>query len=318
MSTFGDQVLEYGGSPVSGGRFTNPWGTHYFVDGTDGADRNDGKAPNRAKATIQAAVTAATGGDVIYIRAQTYKIATGFNRYTEDVTITQGGTAGSGQVATNANMAIIGVTPRSYPSDMLGVRTKYATAAHGGWLIYAPGTHIEGIGVFAEDATTSAVHFLSETASYTSTTDGSSLYNVMIKGKQLRLAGGGGDIAIVNCKFQCKYNGTGTPQIEVVGGANRLSIVGCDFIGGNVNNYATPPIVTAAPLTSFVMRDCHFSQDPDAGDFLDINGTTNSGVVTNCYFGSEDVTAKLADLTSGSSGIHSAGIYDENGCDDMS
>jgi hypothetical protein len=321
MTTFGDQVFEFGGAPVGSGRFSSPWATHYFVDFDNGSASNGGLRPDDALKTIQAAVTLASGGDVIYIAPRAYQLGQGFRRYVEDITITQGGTAGSGNVDTNANLSIIGVTQRQYPSDMLGVRTKYATAAHGGWNIESPGTHIEGIGHFAEDADTYAIYFESDGATRSKGFDGASLYKVMVKGKGVRFNGGGGDMSIINCKFQCKFNGTGTPLLELIGSAgavNRLSVIGCDFIGGNANNYATAPVTGAAPVTSFVMRDCHFSQDPDSGDFINFAGTTNSGVISNCYFGSEGLAAKLGTITSGSSGIHAAGLFDENGAVDLS
>ena len=320
MTTFGDGVYEYGGAPVSR-RFSSPWATHYFVDAQNGSAGNDGKSPGRAMATIQQAVDLATAGDVIYIRAQTYKLGTGFNRYTEDITIAQGGAGGSGVVESSANRTIIGVTQRQYPSDMLGVRTKYSTAAHGGWNIESPGTHIEGIGHFAEDATTSAMHFESNGATRTKGWDGCSMYNVMVKGKEVRFTGGSGDMSIVNCKFQCKYDGAGTPLLNLVGSAgavNRMSIIGCDFIGGNANNYATSVITGAPPITSFVMRDCHFSQAPDSGAYINISGTTSSGIISDCFFGSEGLASTETTLTSGSCGIHTAGFADENGMVDMS
>jgi hypothetical protein len=321
MTTFGDQVFEYGGAPVGSGRFSSPWATHWFVDFDNGSASNGGKRPDDAYKTIQAAVTASTGGDVIYIAPRQYQLGQGFRRYVEDITVTQGGTAGSGNVATNANKSLIGITQRQYPSDMVGVRTKYSTAGHGGWNIEAPGTHLENIGVFAEDATTYAIFFESDGATRSKGWDGCSMYKVMVKGKEVRFSGGGGDVSIVNCKFQCKYDGTGTPQLNLIGSAgtvNRMSVISCDFIGGNANNYATAPVTGAAPVTSFVMRDCHFSQDPDSGDFINFAGISNSGVVTNCFFGSESLAAKLGTLTSGSSGIHSAGLFDENGAVDMS
>jgi hypothetical protein len=323
MSNVPDFLTHMGGVPVGGARFSSPWATHWFVDATDGAAGNSGKRPDDALNTIQAAITAAAGGDVIYIRPQVYTLGTGFARYTEDITIAQASTTGTG-TETNANKSIIGVTQRQYPSDMLGVRTKYATAGHGGWNIEAPGTHIEGIGHFAEDATSYAMFFESNGGTRTKGFDGSSMYNVMVKGKGVDLGsatGGSGDMSIVNCKFQCKYDGTGTPLIKLTGSAgaiNRLSIINCDFIGGNANNYATAVITGAAPVTSFVMRNCHFSQDPDSGDFINFAGTSNSGVITNCYFGSESLAAKMATLTSGSSGIHVAGLFDENGAVDFS
>lgn len=323
LTKYPNGVLSSGQIVPGGGRFSGPWSTHYFVDGDLGSDGNTGEQPNRSMKTIQAAVTKATGGDVIYIKPKTYTLGTGFARYTEDVTIAQGNTTGSG-TETRANISIIGVTQRQYPSDMLGVRTKYATAAHGGWNIETPGTHIEGIGIFGEDATSYAMFFESNGGTRTKGFDGSSMYNVMIKGKAVQLGsgtGGSGDVSLVNCKFQAKYDGAGTPLLSLVGSAgaiNRLSVIGCDFIGGNANNYSTSPVSSAAPVTSLVMRNCTFSQDPDSGDFLAFAGSSNSGIVANCSFASTDANAKLARVIAGASGIHGAGLYDENGMVDLS
>lgn len=44
------------------------WGTVYYVDGDNGSDTFSGKTPALAFKTIQAAVTAASGGDTIYVR----------------------------------------------------------------------------------------------------------------------------------------------------------------------------------------------------------------------------------------------------------
>lgn len=311
------------GSPVMNGRFSSPWATHYFVDGTDGNDSQTGLTPADAKATIQAAVDLASAQDVIYIRPQVYTLGTGFARYTEDITISQGNTTGSG-TETNANISIIGVTQRQYPSDFVGVRTKYSTAAHGGWNIETPGTHIENIGHFAEDADSYAMFFESNSGTRTKGFDGSSMYNVMVKGKAVQIGGddGGSEgLSLVNCKFQCRFNGAGTPLLSIRGSAGairRLSIVGCDFIGGNGNNYSTAPVSSSAPVESLVMKDCTFGQDPDTGEFLDFGGTTNSGIVSNCSFASIDANAKLTRIIAGISGIHGAGLFDENGTVDLS
>ncbi|KKK54627.1 hypothetical protein LCGC14_3082790, partial [marine sediment metagenome] len=91
-----------------------------------------------------------------------------------------------------------------------------------------------------------------------------------------------------------------------------------DFIGGNANNYATSPVVGAAPVTSLVMRGCSFSEDPDSGDYLAFAGTTNSGVVADCHFGSTNANAVLARLVASTCGIFGAGCTDENGFIDFS
>ena len=180
MTVYGDMLFEFGGVPVGGNRFTNPWNTHYFVDRTDGNDGHPGKTPGSAVETIQRAFDIATGGDVIYIRPGEYQHGQGFRRYTEDVIIACGGDGGSGNVATNANISLIGVSQRSgQATDFLGVRWKYATATP--LTNRAPGTHIENIGFFAEDATY-AINLENDPSGRTKASDGVSIYNCAIKG----------------------------------------------------------------------------------------------------------------------------------------
>ena len=50
----------------------NPWSNYFYVDGDNGSDTaNTGKSIDKAKVTIQAAVTAAVEGDVIIVRPKT-------------------------------------------------------------------------------------------------------------------------------------------------------------------------------------------------------------------------------------------------------
>ena len=44
------------------------FGTAYYVDGDNGSDDNSGKAPSRAFVTVQAAVTAASDGDAVFVK----------------------------------------------------------------------------------------------------------------------------------------------------------------------------------------------------------------------------------------------------------
>jgi len=69
MTTFSDQVYQYGGSPV-GGMFTT--GKVIFVKPGSGSDGNNGKKPNQAVATWAKAHTLATAdkNDVIYVIAE--------------------------------------------------------------------------------------------------------------------------------------------------------------------------------------------------------------------------------------------------------
>jgi hypothetical protein len=64
MTTFGDQVYQFGGAPV-GGIMTD--GLTFFVDPSSGSDTNTGRKPDKAFATLQKAIDSCTDnrGDVI-------------------------------------------------------------------------------------------------------------------------------------------------------------------------------------------------------------------------------------------------------------
>ena len=309
MSNFPDMVFEFGGAPVSGGRFTSPWATHYFVDGDNGNDANSGKKPNLAFKTIQAAITASTGGDVIYIRPKTYTLGTGFARYSEDVSVTLGGSGGSGVTATNANKSIIGITQRPYPVDFLGVRWTFATATP--LTVDAPCLHIENIGFFVE-AATYAINLRCNGATRTQEgTTGFSAYNCAFKGDGQLYANGGNELQIVKCRFQAKYDGT-TGGINLVGSANAVArpvIANCDFIGGNNNAMATAPINGASPWYNAVLRDLWFDKDATAGKFVVISGTTSTGIIGPCYCGSDDISTTSFDTA----GLEVVGAFDDDG-----
>jgi hypothetical protein len=321
MTTFGDQVFEFGGAPVGGaGRFTSPWATHYFVDSDNGSASNGGKRPDDAMKTIQQAVNLATGGDVIYIRPRLYQWGQGFRRYEEDVSITAGSTTGSGNVAVQANKSLIGVTQRGIPNDLQGVRLKYGSSKLA-LTISAPATHIENISIFAEAATTYAVLIDHDGATRSKGGDGVSLYNVGVKSDKPLYANGGDGLQIVNCEIKAKYDGT-MGGIQLVGSANvnsHTQIIGCSFKGGSTAAMSTAAIAITAPAYDIQIRDCYFSRDPVSGGYITISASTNmSGIVANNYFASTDATAKLTDLDTHAKNVWGAGNYDENGVIDSS
>jgi len=322
MST-GYGIYKEGGIPIPAGlgvRFASPWNTHYFVDGDGGSDSNSGKRPDAAFKTIQGAITASTGGDVIYIKPKSYTLGTGFARYTEDVSVTLGGSGGSGATATNANKSLIGITQRGVSAtDFLGVRWKYTTATP--LTVDAPCLHVENIGFFVEDGTY-AINLRCNGATRTQEgTTGFSIYNCAIKGEAKLYANGGNEIQIVGCRFQCAYDGN-TGGIQLVGSSNacaRTIIKNCEFIGGNAYNADTEYITTAAPQYDLMIRDCYFSTAPDSTVYINIAGTTNDGVIANCYFGTADIsTTAIPGLIAGVSGVFGAGLFDDDGVDDLS
>jgi hypothetical protein len=90
MTTFGDQVFQWGGMPVgSFGTMPLPGGRAWYVDGDNGAAGNTGKSPADAKATVTAALAVASTGDVIFVFPRKM-LATSSDpvSYAETVTIT--------------------------------------------------------------------------------------------------------------------------------------------------------------------------------------------------------------------------------------
>jgi hypothetical protein len=272
-----------------GARFSSPWNTHYFVDGTNGSDGNSGTEPTKAFKTIAKAVAASTGGDVIYIRPLSYKMGTGFNRYTEDVVMLNTG-ASSGVTAPLAGKSIIGITPSGVASDFMGVRwTQSSTVPLN---IEAPGTHVENIGFFCE-AATYGVYFEGDGATYTKAGHtGSSLYNCAIKGEGGVFANGSDSLQIINCQFQAKYNGTTSGIIITLDGSNvnrRPVVRGCHFLGGNGTAMASAPIIWTGKVENGLIADNYF----DLGTTVQINIATSgsSGLIINNYFGEANLSS---------------------------
>lgn len=70
MTTFGDQVYQYGGMPVGVSGLPFPaTGKAFFVDPVNGSDGNSGKKPSEALATLYKAHSLCTSGnnDVVYL-----------------------------------------------------------------------------------------------------------------------------------------------------------------------------------------------------------------------------------------------------------
>jgi hypothetical protein len=256
--------------------------------------------------TIQAAVTAAVGGDVIYIRPKVYTNGTGFARYTEDVTMSQNG-ATAGGTDKNANKSLIGVTQRPCPTDFLGVRWTFATATP--LTINTPGTHIENIGFFAEAATYAINVVNNAPTTYGGT--GLSIYNCAIKGDgKIYCYYGCDELQIVHCRFQAKYDGTvGGIYLRGSGGQVKRPIINdCEFIGGNAYNMSDAPITGAAPIYDAVLKNLYFNAETDTGIYVNFSGT-NTGLLANIYCSSADIST--GSFVTG--GMLGAGVYDDAG-----
>lgn len=127
-----DQHVTFTGG-VSG---INTGGDVYFVDGTNGADGNDGKSWSNAKVTIQAAVTAASAGDTIYITAKDITDWTGDpTSYEENITIP----------AATSSLALIGISRGRTQGGLPQLKDGATTTQHI-LRIRAPGCIIQNLG----------------------------------------------------------------------------------------------------------------------------------------------------------------------------
>jgi hypothetical protein len=288
LSTFPDGLFQYGGQPV-GAMFASPWSKVYFVDGEDGVDDFDGLSPVKAKKTIQSAVTAATRGDIIYVRPLQYTGGTGFSRYTEEVTVTAGASAGSAAHFENADISIIGTVNTLNPE--YGVRWKHLTDSTGYCLINkAPALHLENLGFYAEGAA-GAVSLLCNGATTTQRgVDGTTFSNCVIKAGRVIAASGGDGLTFRNCLFHAAPAGGATGGITFTCSTNpgrRFRVLDCAFLEGNGAASATEYINIAGVCSEILINNCQFGIIPTSAKYVLI--TSSTGMISNCSFMKADV-----------------------------
>lgn len=304
ITNFPDGVASFG-APV-GGRFSSPWATHYFVDYDNGNDLNKGTAPDEAYKTIQAAITAASAQDIIYVRPRAYQWARGPRRYEETITVPVGDTTGSGNVSDNAMMSLIGVTPRTASAaDLNGVRLKAGSSATG-ITVNTHMFHMENIDIFAEGAT--AAIALTSTA-WTTGADGFSMYNCCIKGAPSTTVGSS-DISIVGCRFNASYDGVSASWIfGGTGNHQRPLIKNCEFLGGTTTAQAQQTWIeheSGSIIYNGIFRDLYFAEDN--AEAAIVMRAADSGMIHNCYFAYADASSAI---TKG--GMETSHIRDDGG-----
>jgi len=150
-----------------------PFGTTRFVDGTNGADTNNGSGWGNAFATIQAAVTASSAGDTIMIAAKTITAgATDPTSYAETIIIP----------AAKTSLSLIGVsrgrTQMGLPQIKKGEgTTALLTIRAGGCLIKNLGFN----GIWSADSTQSLIGVLLDDDGSTKSACGTTIENCHFK-----------------------------------------------------------------------------------------------------------------------------------------
>lgn len=189
MTTVSDGLYQYGGMPV-GGVFSP--GQAWFVRPTTGSDGYSGKKPDRAFATLAAALDAATAdnGDVVYFIAESASAASCTDYLTEALDWNKDGVHLIGINAGNA------LGQRSRIAPLVSVATIEDL-----FTVSADGCLIANILVFHGDVTVSTA---------------TAPRAVVVSGERNHF---------VNCQFSVGGDGAGANSLDVAG-ARALSVTG--------------------------------------------------------------------------------------------
>jgi hypothetical protein len=281
LSTFPDGIFQYGGQPVGAGQFSSPWAKAYFVDGTSGSDALDGLKPTSAKATVQAAVTAAGRGDVIYIRPLTYTTdASDVNRYEEAITIPYA----------TADLSLIGVSNTNPGNANYGAKLQYTETSGTAMTVNAPALHLENLCVRAEGGDYGVYYSGASLYAALGGSCGPTVYNCVFRGGVTAVFVLGG---YASCFANSRFEGGSGQAISIHFDGHTLlgrrhEVRNCFFDGYNGTAISNSYIRVQGSQTDLLIRDCFFSIVPSTA-FINATGT-NLGLVANCFFDSADLS----------------------------
>jgi len=319
MTTFGDQVFQYGGVPVSSGNlpFTPSGGRYWFVDGTTGvgSDGNSGRKPSEAFKTIQTAVTQAVSGDVVVVYQKKITDMTGDpTSYDETIIIP----------ATKPSLTIAGVSHGRTQGGLPQIKPSTATAA-ALITVRAPGCLITGIGINGLNSTVGGI-LLDDDASAKSAW-GTTITNCHIKncvgstatnaatggGIMWTAAGNAWQVSITNNTF---YKNVG--DIVVKGTTNTAPqdvVIEDNIMSGPAASVDCNIYMAGSGVNGVTVNRCIFPALPAIGSGSNVRyivmPTGTVGMLTNCMFGcAENATAtELTFAAAGSGAIIPATIF---------
>lgn len=283
---YGNKILP---NDIAGYVLDNPWANIWYVDGTNGNDSDVGNAPNRAFATIQAAVTAASRTDIILIRPKAMATgATDPSDYAETIIIP----------ADKDGLALIGINTGRTQGGLPQIKKGSGSTAL--LTIRAPGCLIANLGFNGASATGGGI--LLDDDSSTKTAIGTTIYNCHFKnckGSTATNAATGGAIqwASTGCAWQvlissCRfYKNVG--DIVLLGTSvsvpQDVIIENCVFSGPAASVDCQLYLAGGSGMNGVIVRDCEFPAMPAIGSgtnarYIDMTGCV--GQLVNCHFAS--------------------------------
>ncbi len=292
MTTFGDGVFQFGGTPVASAgsnRIVGMWGNSWYVDYDNGKDGFSGRSPDAAVKNLQTAIDAASANDVVYVRPRTPN-TTGGDPYN----ITPASTTNWSIPYTKHGMSIIGCgnglgKQGNYHVGLQGSTTTTTAAFH----VCAPFTVIENIN-WRRGGTAIAPLKISYSDAGTDKAFGCTVYNCTFW--QISSTAVNGALylesswhtGVYNCSFQKCSIGIyiGASNSVPVG----LVIKGCDFQGLVADISAD--IYASGAVTNILIDDCVFNHAVPTGgsNKYVVIGAASTGLISNCVTGAVDPT----------------------------
>jgi hypothetical protein len=302
-------ALKYGAKVLSSEVLSglNDFANVFYVDGNNGSDSNNGTRPDLAFATIQAAITAASSDDTIYVRAKSMAATdTDPNSYTENLVIPAG----------KSRLRILGLghgpVQGGVPQVKVGTTTTQALLT-----VRSPGVLIAGLGFNGAGATGGGI-LLDDDGGATKTAFGTSILDCHFKNCvgttatnaatggaiQWPAAGNAWQIKIAGNRFYknvgdivMKGTGSSVPQDVVIENnifSGPAASVDCNIYTGGDG------------INGLIIRDNYFTADPaigsaSNGNFLMLTGSV--GILANNFFACITEEADT-EITFGATGVN--------------
>jgi len=247
-----------------------------YVDGDNGSDSNTGLVPGASKVTIQAAITASSSRDIIYVRTIAPDAdASESGTYEEDLTIPYD----------KWGLKIIGMGGTGMLQPFSGPKIKNATAA-ALLTVNAPGCQMSGLQF--------------------NCTRNSGTYGIRLQGVSgyATLAGSVGAM-IDNCYFK---NASATyGAISVYGGYSTL--ISRNTFGLGTDALAINLDCNTLPNNGHTIEDCNFKSNNGAAVALHLSLENSKDVnVNNCNF---DLATKFITAVDGCTGMISNSNFND-------
>lgn len=299
-----DQLVALNGWGWTGQDILNagfsPFADILWVDDTDGSDENSGKNSSKAKKTIQAAITASSAQDTIFIRTPAPNAdASDPGEYIEDLTIPYA----------KHGLRLIGIGSSGTKNPYAGPKIKNATATEL-LTVNASGVHIENLQFnCTRNSGTYGLNFTG-VAGYATLAGsvGFTVKNCFIKNGSGTYGGiyvyGGYGGVITNCTFQFGEKAVYIDSNTIP--SNGHTIEYCNFKSNNGAAVAEHLTVVGG-CEDINVDHCNFDA---ATSFLSCGSGVN-GLISNCTFA--DTVATLANST-GKVAVPAAQTVKVTGC----